>query len=127
MTESSGPLVGVIMGSKSDFDTMRAAADVLAELDTEPDTAALHRRLAGLDPVQGGEQLRFLLLRGHDLPGGGFSAGLVVSIAFILQYMIGGADWVEAGTPLIKSAGISSPSVGHVVDIATFMVVNQYT
>ena len=37
----------------------------------------------------------FLLLRGHDLPGGGFSAGLVVSIAFILQYMIGGADWVE--------------------------------
>ena len=37
----------------------------------------------------------FLLLRGHDLPGGGFSAGLVLSIAFILQYMIGGADWVE--------------------------------
>jgi multicomponent K+:H+ antiporter subunit A len=38
----------------------------------------------------------FLLLRGHDLPGGGFVAGLTVSIAIILQYMTGGAQWVEA-------------------------------
>jgi multicomponent K+:H+ antiporter subunit A len=37
----------------------------------------------------------FLLLRGHDLPGGGFSAGLVASVAVILQYMIGGTDWIE--------------------------------
>ncbi|MBR0670415.1 monovalent cation/H+ antiporter subunit A [Neoroseomonas soli] len=37
----------------------------------------------------------FLLLRGHDLPGGGFSAGMVVAIAIILQYMIGGTDWTE--------------------------------
>jgi multicomponent K+:H+ antiporter subunit A len=37
----------------------------------------------------------YLLLRGHDLPGGGFAAGLVMSIAFLLQYMIGGAQWVE--------------------------------
>jgi multicomponent K+:H+ antiporter subunit A len=37
----------------------------------------------------------FLLLRGHDLPGGGFSAGMVIAIAVILQYMIGGADWIE--------------------------------
>ncbi|MGX9963396.1 monovalent cation/H+ antiporter subunit A [Roseomonas sp. F4] len=38
----------------------------------------------------------YLLLRGHDLPGGGFAAGLTLSIAFLLQYMIGGADWLEA-------------------------------
>jgi multicomponent K+:H+ antiporter subunit A len=38
----------------------------------------------------------FLLLRGHDLPGGGFAAGLTFSIAFILQYLAGGARWVEA-------------------------------
>jgi multicomponent K+:H+ antiporter subunit A len=38
----------------------------------------------------------FLLLRGHDLPGGGFTAGLTASIAIILQYMIGGTQWVEA-------------------------------
>ncbi len=37
----------------------------------------------------------FLLLRGHDLPGGGFSAGMVVAIAIILQYIIGGTDWTE--------------------------------
>lgn len=31
MAETNPPLVGVIMGSKSDWETMRAAADVLAE------------------------------------------------------------------------------------------------
>src|SRR5690625_11745 len=38
----------------------------------------------------------FLLLRGHDLPGGGFAAGLTASIAIILQYMMGGTHWIEA-------------------------------
>jgi len=38
----------------------------------------------------------YLLLRGHDLPGGGFVAGLAMSIAFLLQYMAGGTRWVEA-------------------------------
>ncbi|MGF7211378.1 multicomponent K+:H+ antiporter subunit A [Skermanella aerolata] len=38
----------------------------------------------------------FLLLRGHDLPGGGFAAGLTASIAIILQYMVGGTQWAEA-------------------------------
>ncbi|HZH06422.1 MAG TPA: monovalent cation/H+ antiporter subunit A, partial [Lautropia sp.] len=38
----------------------------------------------------------YLLLRGHNAPGGGFIAGLVVSIAFILQYMVAGTLWVEA-------------------------------
>ncbi|MBX6321096.1 MAG: monovalent cation/H+ antiporter subunit A [Rhodospirillaceae bacterium] len=37
----------------------------------------------------------FLLLRGHDLPGGGFAAGLAACIAFILQYMVGGTLWIE--------------------------------
>ena len=37
----------------------------------------------------------FLLLRGHGLPGGGFAAGVAMSIGFILQYLAGGARWVE--------------------------------
>jgi multicomponent K+:H+ antiporter subunit A len=38
----------------------------------------------------------FLLLRGHNLPGGGFVAGLTVSVAIILQYMAGGIRWAES-------------------------------
>ena len=35
-------------------------------------------------------------LRGHNLPGGGFVAALVLSIAFIAQYIVAGTLWVEA-------------------------------
>lgn len=38
----------------------------------------------------------FLLLRGHDEPGGGFVAGLTASVAIIIQYMLMGTEWVEA-------------------------------
>jgi multicomponent K+:H+ antiporter subunit A len=38
----------------------------------------------------------YLFLRGHNQPGGGFVAGLVMSVAFILQYMVAGTQWVEA-------------------------------
>jgi multicomponent K+:H+ antiporter subunit A len=38
----------------------------------------------------------FLLLRGHDLPGGGFVAGVTMAVAFIVQYMARGTMWVEA-------------------------------
>ncbi len=37
----------------------------------------------------------YLILRGHDLPGGGFAAGIAMAAAFILQYMAAGARWVE--------------------------------
>ncbi|MBJ6134715.1 monovalent cation/H+ antiporter subunit A [Ochrobactrum sp. Q0168] len=36
-----------------------------------------------------------LFLRGHDLPGGGFAAGVALAIAFILQYLAAGTRWVE--------------------------------
>ncbi|MEH6951408.1 monovalent cation/H+ antiporter subunit A [Nitrobacter sp. NHB1] len=38
----------------------------------------------------------FLLLRGHDLPGGGFVAGITMAVAFILQYIARGTAWTEA-------------------------------
>jgi multicomponent K+:H+ antiporter subunit A len=37
----------------------------------------------------------YLFLRGHDQPGGGFVAGITMSIAFVLLYLAGGTRWVE--------------------------------
>ncbi|NMM79748.1 monovalent cation/H+ antiporter subunit A [Acidovorax sp. SRB_14] len=42
----------------------------------------------------------YLFLRGHNQPGGGFVAGLVFSIALLLQYIVSGTQWVEAHLPL---------------------------
>src|SRR5687767_7765045 len=38
----------------------------------------------------------YLLLRGHNLPGGGFVAGLTLAAGVILQYMAGGTRWAES-------------------------------
>jgi len=35
----------------------------------------------------------FILLRGHNYPGGGFIAALIVSIALIMQYLASGYQW----------------------------------
>ena len=37
----------------------------------------------------------FFFMRGHNEPGGGFVAGLIMAVAIILQYMVGGTVWVE--------------------------------
>jgi multicomponent K+:H+ antiporter subunit A len=39
-------------------------------------------------------------LRGHNEPGGGFVAGLVVTIAMLTQYIVSGTGWVEGRTRL---------------------------
>jgi len=97
----------------------RREADMLADWLLVP---AMVTRL--LFPVIGLVAL-FLLLRGHDMPGGGFAAGLTMSIAFILQYMIGGALWVEAhlrvhplrwmglGLLLAAGTGVASTLLGY--------------
>ncbi|KAA6187471.1 monovalent cation/H+ antiporter subunit A [Thiohalocapsa marina] len=37
----------------------------------------------------------FILLRGHNLPGGGFIAGLVVAVALVMQYLANGITWTR--------------------------------
>lgn len=37
----------------------------------------------------------YIFLRGHNEPGGGFIAGLVVAIALIMQYMASGFAWAQ--------------------------------
>jgi multicomponent Na+:H+ antiporter subunit B len=45
----------------------------------------------------------FLLLRGHDAPGGGFIAGLVTSVAAVLAALAFGVETVRAGlAPLVR-------------------------
>ena len=42
----------------------------------------------------------FIFLRGHNLPGGGFIAGLVTAVALILQYVASGVQWTQSRLPL---------------------------
>jgi multicomponent K+:H+ antiporter subunit A len=37
----------------------------------------------------------FIFLRGHNLPGGGFIAGLVAAVAIVLQYVASGVDFAS--------------------------------
>ena len=50
----------------------------------------------------------FVLLRGHNLPGGGFIAGLITAVALITQYLANGIAWTRSrmGTRLNPLIGI---------------------
>jgi multicomponent K+:H+ antiporter subunit A len=50
----------------------------------------------------------YLFLRGHNQPGGGFIAALVVSIAFLIQYLAAGFDWSNARKPFAEHKLIAS-------------------
>jgi multicomponent K+:H+ antiporter subunit A len=47
-------------------------------------------------------------MRGHNQPGGGFVAGLVFSVALLMQYIISGTQWVEAHLPLFPRRWIAT-------------------
>ena len=57
-----------------------------------------------------------LFLRGHDLPGGGFVAGITVTMTLIVLYMAAGARWVEAR---LKVAPVRWIGAGLLLAIAT--------
>jgi multicomponent K+:H+ antiporter subunit A len=58
----------------------------------------------------------YLFMRGHNESGGGFVAGLVASIALILQYMVAGTQWVEGHMRLRRTRWIA---VGLLSAVAT--------
>ncbi|MGY8525439.1 monovalent cation/H+ antiporter subunit A [Paracidovorax citrulli] len=58
----------------------------------------------------------FLLLRGHNLPGGGFVAALVTAVALLLQYVASGVLWTEEriALPYRAMAGVGIVIAGLV-------------
>lgn len=74
----------------------------------------------------------YIFLRGHNLPGGGFIAGLITSVALILQYMASGTDWVHqrlswsyrrvaaGGVLLAAATGLASWIFGYPFLTSTF-------
>ena len=57
-----------------------------------------------------------LFLRGHNLPGGGFVAGLVFSLGLVLQYIVSGTTWVEAHWAVVPRLWIAN---GMLLALAT--------
>lgn len=74
----------------------------------------------------------YIFLRGHNLPGGGFIAGLITSVALILQYVASGTDWVQqrlnwsyrsvaaGGVLLATATGLASWLFGYPFLTSTF-------
>ena len=74
----------------------------------------------------------FIFLRGHNAPGGGFIAGLVTSVALILQYVASGTAWMQerlrwryrrvavSGVLIAALTGIGSWFLGYPFLTSTF-------
>jgi multicomponent K+:H+ antiporter subunit A len=58
----------------------------------------------------------YLYLRGHNLPGGGFIAGLVLALGLMLQYVAHGLEWVDARGRVHYASWIG---IGLLVAVAT--------
>ncbi|SEF83244.1 monovalent cation/H+ antiporter subunit A [Nitrosomonas ureae] len=56
----------------------------------------------------------YILLRGHNLPGGGFIAGLITAVALIMQYLANGVAWAHARL---------SVNMHHVIGAGIFIAV----
>ena len=74
----------------------------------------------------------FVLLRGHNLPGGGFIAGLITAVALITQYLANGIAWARSrmstrlhpmigiGLLIATATGLASWAFGYPFLTSTF-------
>lgn len=58
----------------------------------------------------------YIFLRGHNMPGGGFIAGLVASVGLLLQYVANGVTWVQSR---IRSQYVLMMAMGLAIAMAT--------
>ncbi|WP_213955632.1 MULTISPECIES: monovalent cation/H+ antiporter subunit A [unclassified Variovorax] len=58
----------------------------------------------------------YFFMRGHNAPGGGFVAGLVMSVALLLQFIVSGTEWVEEHLRIYPRRWIA---VGMLLALAT--------
>jgi multicomponent K+:H+ antiporter subunit A len=65
----------------------------------------------------------YIFLRGHNLPGGGFIAGLIASVALIVQYLANGIDWTKDRLRFEKDTLISlGLLIGTVTGIVSMFI-----
>jgi multicomponent K+:H+ antiporter subunit A len=64
----------------------------------------------------------YIFLRGHNLPGGGFIAGLITAVALTLQYMSGGLVWAQE-----RMLTHFRPLIGGGILIATLTGLGSWT
>ena len=85
MAEKTAPLVGVIMGSKSDWETMRAAADVLDDfgVDRECHIVSAHRTPAWMSEYADSAEQRGLEVIIAGAGGAAHLPGMVASITLL--------------------------------------------
>jgi len=60
----------------------------------------------------------YLFLRGHDLPGGGFAAGVAFAIGLLLQYLATDVRWVESRITILPVRWIG---LGLMIAVGTGM------
>ncbi len=78
----------------------------------------------------------YIFLRGHNLPGGGFIAGLIAAIALIVQYLANGIDWtserlkvdmhwsIGLGLLIATATGLVAIGIGYPFLTSTFTYLN---